>query len=316
METIEQQQEPVTPDAVIEAAPPAPEAPVADAPAAAVPPVDEFVPDFKYKFGGQEKEIDAFWRPLVKDKDSLQKVRDAIERSEALDMHKGKTKEFQEKLSQYEPVVQDVQKYQEMFIQATQTNDFGKHRELLQELGYTDAVLKDVVRHMLKEEQLPEEQKKYMQAQKQAELEKNQLVSQNEEVRAQYSDIVRDLTAQQMDIEFGKTDAQELIKAYEAANGNGSFREMFLQRGAYYVAGEGRHVPPSEVMGRILKEFNPFITKQVAGAPAPSQPAAVVREKPKVMPNVGAGNGAPTQGSVSSLDDLRKKYKQLTNQEG
>jgi len=315
METIEQQQEePVIGE--VAAQPEVSQEPVVDAAAPVTPPAEEFVPDFKYKFDGKEKEIDAFWRPLVKDKDSLQKVRDAIERSEALDMHKGKSKEYQEKLSQYEPVVQDVQKYQEMFVQATQTNDFGKHRELLQELGYTDAVLKDVVRHMLKEEQLPEEQKKYMQAQKQAELEKNQLLSQNEEVRAQYSTIVRDLTAQQMDLEFGRAESQELIKAYEAANGDGSFRDMFLKRGAYYVAEAGAHVPPSEVMGRILKEFNPFITKQVAGAPASSQPATVVREKPKVMPNVGAGNGAPTQGSISSLDDLRKKYKQLTNQEG
>jgi len=312
METIEEQQ----PEAIVEPAEVSAD-PVIAAPEAEVAPAPEaFAPDFKYKFNGQEKEIDAFWHPLVKDKDSLQKVRDAIERSEALDMHKGKTKEFQERVAEYEPVIKDVEKFQSMFTEATQSNDFGKHRELLQELGYSDAVLKDVVRHMLREEQLPEEQKRYMQEKKSAELEKSELMSQNESVKAQYSDIVRDLTAQQMDLEFGRTESHDLIKAYESANGNGSFREMFLQRGAYYVSEAGKHVSPSEVMGRIMKEFSPFITRQVAEAPGAQQPASVVREKLKIMPNVGAGNGAPTQSSISSLNDLRKKYQQLTNQEG
>lgn len=314
MENIEQQQEqqePVVPEVVVAPETGAPE------PAATEPVKEEvFTPDFKYKFNGQEKELEDFWKPLVKDKESLQKVRDAVERAEALDMHKGKSKEFQEKLSQYEPVVQDVQKYQQMFVEATQNSDFGKHRELLEELGYSKDLLKDVVRHMLKEEQLPEEQKQILEQQKRAELEKKELLTQNEQVRAQYSDMVRDMTAQQMDLEFGKAEAQKLIKAYEAANGDGSFREMFLKRGSYYVTEEGRHVPPSEVMGRILKEFNPFITNQGAGAPVATQPASVVREKPKVMPSVGAGNGAPTQSSITSIADLQKKYKQLTNQEG
>ena len=322
MSTEETQQEPVE---QIEAAPevvvdtPTPEA----APSADGKPVVEtaapaFVPDFKYKFKNEEREIDPLFRPLIKDAETLKKVKELAERSDSTEMHKGLSKEYQEKISTYEPIVQEVQRYQQMFQAAEAAKDPGAHRKVLTELGYSNNLLKDVVRDIIKEEQLPDEQKRMLEQNRAAHLEKEALMSENSEIVTKYNDVLRDITAQGMELEFGKTTNQQLVQAYEAANGNGSFRQLFLERGAYWVSTEGRHVPPSEVMARIAKEFAPFITTQVAGAPVsqiPQQPTTVIRAKPKTMPQVGSGSGNPTKQSISSLADLKAKYDQLTQQQ-
>ncbi len=271
-----------------------------------------FVPDFKYKFNGQEKEIEDFWKPLVKDPDTLKKVRDAIERAEATEMHRETAKTHEAKIKEWEPMVQDVQRLQSMFEAAKGPGDF---RNILEELGFTKDHLKDVVREYLKEEALPAEQQKILESQKAMALEKRQLMSQNEEITTQYNSVLRDITSQQIDLELGKAENAQLVKAYEDVNGKGTFRQLLLERGSYYVSTEGRHVPPTEVMGRLAKEFAPFISRATAEAvpQAAAQPA--VRTQPKAMPQVGSGGGSPTKPSVMSLADLKARYEQLTQQQ-
>jgi hypothetical protein len=158
----------------------------------------------------------------------------------------------------------------------------------------------------------PEQQQEFAARQRET-LEKNQLMSQNQILAQEYNSALMNLTQREMEYELGKAENSDLAQAYEEVNGEGSFQQLFLERGMYYTQIAGKHVPPGEVMARVAKEFAPFLSrKQEAGASAQAQ---VIKPKHKTMPNVGTQSASPTQSSVKSLDDLRAKYKQLTGQE-
>src|SRR5574338_786965 len=55
-------------------------------PSAPVPPA--FTPNYKYRAALQEKEIEEFWRPLIKDAESEKRVKDALTRLDGFDLVK------------------------------------------------------------------------------------------------------------------------------------------------------------------------------------------------------------------------------------
>jgi hypothetical protein len=270
----------------------------------------EFKPDFTYKFNGEVKEMDQMFHGLIKDEESNKRIRDLIERSEATEYHKTRTKEFESKIGEWQPKVELLEQFQSAYDSAKTPED---HLALLNEIGYNPESLKDVVREILRREQMtPEEQQQFAARQRDA-LEKNQLMSQNQVLAQEYNSALMSLTQQQMDFELGKAENSELARAYEEVNGEGSFQEFFLERGMYYTQITGKHVPPGEVMARVAKEFAPFLSrKQEAGASAQPQ---VLKPKHKTMPSVGTQSASPTQSSIRSLDDLKAKYNQLTGQD-
>lgn len=269
-----------------------------------------FTPDFSYKFKGEVREIPELYRGLIKDEETQKSVRDMIERAEAMEFHKGKTQELEATLEEALPMAQTLQQFQGAFESARTPED---HLNLLNTIGYDNEMLKNVVRQILQVEQLPEEHRQLIEKNKAAALEKNQYMTQNQKLEAQYNEALTRITKSEIGIELGKAEHQSLIGAYEKAQGEGSFERLFLERGAYYTdLNGGNLVPPAEVMSRIAKEFAPFLTAQPAqGTAAPTQSAQVVT-KPKTMPVVGSGNGSPAKTAINSLDDLKAKYKQLS----
>jgi hypothetical protein len=266
------------------------------APEAAAP---VFTPDWKYKFNGQEKEVDAFFRPLVKDAQALEKVKDIIQRAEAVEIHKQKSKQYETELSEYKPTVETVSKLREMY-------EKGDHERVLSNIGYTDEMLYKIVQEKLSRQQMSPEQKAVWEKEQKLALENEELLKQNEVYRSQAQQELANLTGYQLEAELGKADYQGMKEMYEKANGSGSFRQLVIDRGAYLVDRAGKHVPPSEVMASVAKEFAPFINQVPAGA-AP----VTAQQKPKVIPNVGRSGGSPTRSAITSLDQLKQLQKQF-----
>jgi hypothetical protein len=279
------------------------------APEAEKPHVSEFTPDYTYTFKGEKREIDEFFRGLIKDPESQQKVRDMVERAEALELHKSKSKEFEGRISEWEPKVKQLELYQRTFESAKTP---AEHLSLLNEIGYNTEMLKDVVREVLTREQMPEDQKRYFEAAQRAELEKREALTHTEAIKHEFTAMLANVTEQQMGLELGKAENSNLVQAYESANGEGSFRQLFLERGAYLTQVAGRHVPPAEVMANLSKEFGWAVaSRQVTGVTNAPQ---AIKPKQKSIPSVGTQSGSPTKPAISSLDDLQAKYKQLTGQ--
>jgi len=270
--------------------------------AALVPETPAWIPDWKYKFNGQEREVDEFFRPLAKDAQALEKVKDMIQRAEAVEMHKTKTKEYETQLSEVKPEIETVAKLRGMY-------DRGDHERVLANIGYTDDMLMKIVKDKLDRHQLAPEQKAQYESEQRLRLDNEKLLADNEMYRSQAAQELTNVTGLQLESELGKVEHQAIKEAYEKAHGDGSFKALVLDRGAYLVDRAQKHVSPSEVMASVLKEFGPFVT-QVQNA-AVGTPEVQTQQKPKIIPNVGRGGGSPALSRITSIDQLKQLQKQF-----
>lgn len=289
---------------------PAPSAPAPEptaAPATPDVPVTKtaespFTPDFKYVFQGQEKQLEDFWKPLVKDTESQKRVIDYIQRAEATEYHKTQSKSYQDKISEYEPTIQTVAELEKLW----ESKDY---ESVLEKIGMTDDLLFEVARQKLERQKLPEDQRKVYEQNRTQRLENQKLVEENQKYQqAQMKEFVGRVEYQ-LDTELGKAEHQPLVSTYEKSNGSGSFRQMVIRRGSEECRARGViDIPPAEIVGLVTKEFAPFLQAQAAQSVAN-------REKPKVIPNVGSGTGSPGKASYKSISDLKALHKQMTERE-
>jgi len=258
-----------------------------------------WTPDYTYEFDGKKREIDPFFRGLIKDDDSLKKVRDYIQRADAASKYREKIGTYE---SEWKPIVDRVNKLQ---------YHYGKedHDRVFQELGYTDDMLFKIVKAKLDRAQLPQEQQEAIEAKKMMELEKERIMEENMMYREQASQELARVTDIELDMELAKPEYSSLKSAYDKAYGEGAFKSLVIDRGAYMVAQQGTHVRPSQLLSLVSREFSPFLgATQEQATMAPQQIATTGK---RVIPNVGKGSGSPTRQAIRSLDDLKKRAKQL-----
>jgi len=291
------------------------ESPIADAPEDGTPiepqptaePVAEaatpeqvaaaYAADYKFKFDGQDKELDEWLRPVIKDPDTEQKLKDIMQRAMAHDKYKPK-------LPEYEKVVGTVN-----HLAALKSK--GEHERVLSDLGYDDETLFEVVRQKLERLKWAPEQKQAFDEKQQLAIEKEQLARENESYRSEATKGFVQQTDFELNNELGKADYRQLIDAFDKSNGSGSFREMVVQRGAQLVDSLGRHVAPSELLQTIVRDYKPFMN--MVQAQASNVTAAA---KPKVIPSVGSGTASPGKKAVTSISDLKKlRDKMLEDEE-
>lgn len=274
---------------VVESAP-ATEAPAAVDTAAAAPVVEaapSYEPTWKYQFDGTEKELDPFWRPLVKDKETNQKVLDAVQQLEAFP-------KWKQKATEYEETVETVKQLSELFQK-------GDHERVLEALGYKDEVLFDLVRQKLERSKLPPEQRAVLDEKRKLQLENEKLLRDNQSYQSSAQRELARVTDYQLDTELGKAEYKKVVDAYDGAYGSGAFKKRLYATGEAMVTSLGRHVPPAELLETVMRDYAPFLKQ--ASAPAV--------EQPKVIPQVSGGNGSPGKKAVTSVDDLKKLRRQM-----
>ena len=259
-------------------------APVVD-PAAA--PEVAYAPDFKYKFDGQDKELDPFWRPLVKDKETNQKVLDAVQQLDAFPKWKQLATEAEE-------TVGTVKQLSELFQK-------GDHERVMEALGYTDEMIYEIARQKLERTKLPPEQRAQFEEKRQLQLANEKLQLDNQKYQSEAQRELSRVTEYEMDMELGKAEYQKVVQAYDAHNGSGGFKRLVAQKGDQMVRSLGRHVKPAELMKEVMREYTPFLNQ----TPAPQVAA------PKVIPTLTGGSGSPGKRAVTSIDDIRKRRAEL-----
>ena len=298
-EVTEEVQGTAAPEGTVEVTPP-PEpsveaAPAGEGAAGTEPAPPAFTPNWSYKFDKEERVVPEHWRAVAKDEKTYAELVEALQSREALPKHKQRAEEYEQRISQYEPVVNTVTKLKELFAQ-------GQHERVLEAIGYDADMLKNVVREIMKREQLPPEAQAAFNEKRRLELEKEKLESENMEYRSERERELVQQTDFQLDQELGKPEYARLREVFEASRGTGTFKQYVVSRGSHMVSSLGRHVTPSELMAEISKEYAPFMSVAATG----TQPAAK-----KVVPTVAGVGGSPAQKGYGSLEELKKRQQQL-----
>ena len=269
----------------------------------------EWKPSWTYELAdGKKGEIDEFFRPLAKDDETLKKLVDHHKRAALSEIYKKDMLEYKSRIGEYEPTVKSIEKLREWY-------GAGNHERVMQELGYTDEMIFQIAKEKLDRMKMEPQARQAFEQKRQAELAHEELLAQNELYKSQAMENLAKATQYELDVELGKADVQPIQEAYDKAYGSGAFKQLVIDRGSILVDRAGKHIPPSELIPMVAKEFAPFVQGQSAPGMAAIDPQnqsqlnqpvpAAAPAKPKVIPVV-KGSGSPARGGVRSLDDLRK----------
>lgn len=287
------------------------------------PALPSFQPNWKYKAFGKEKEIDAFWQPLVKDADSEKKVKDLFTRADAFDDLKSRNEntqnQFQGLLTEYQALDRDVRK-------VIQFKNSGDLENFFNSVKISDDQIFDYARRKLEMANLPPEQRQAfaLQAQERQRLydlqEQNQYLEQNYQTQAVHA------RTTQLDMVMMTPEIQSAANAWDQKTGmEGSFRDLVIEEGQRHAYTTGEDLPPAVVANRVLSRFGKFLaesqapgTASPAGNPgsmhspqAPLPPGTTQVVTKPVIPSASGRGTSPVAKSPKSIDDLKRMAKEM-----
>jgi len=303
---------------------PAPEAPSAPAPSTpaseSVPELPQGVPpawkpDFKFKIKDSVHEIDPLFHSIVKDEETLKKVKRLHEQALGVPALEESRNNFKTK---YESVVPQLQEYDNVsrkldklsyFVQQQDFGSFFKELKIpaesvfgwvKKELDLMDAPA-EIRADRERANELARQKYEYEQ-----ELTQLRSFRQKEEQNQMFAQIDTTIMSGAGDI---ATQFNERMGEPTA------FRNAVINKGAAIQQATGQRVPLEElvamVKGDLSKVMGMTETVQAQPAAAVTMQGSAPQPKPPVIPVIKANGSSPLKGGPKSLDELKKIAAQL-----
>lgn len=269
----------------------------------------KYSPNFKFKVLDKEHEIDEFIRPAIKDADSEKKIREIYEKAYGLDSVKSDRQNLKSELAEVKEKMSQTDSALETLGSYVRKKDYDSFFEGL------DIPKQDILQYALKlvqREQMSPEQKAQWEASRQTQQQARYLEQQNQQLLASQQQFAVQQRTWELQQAIGSPEVKVFADAYNAGMGSpDSFNDYVIQIGQAYAA-RGQDIPAQQAVQEAIKHLraiNPGLGQSQAAAQV-VQPTA----KP-VIPNIQGRGTSAVKSTVKSLDDLRKKAKEIQTQE-
>ena len=278
-----------------------------------------FKPNLKFKVLGQEKEFDPFMADVIKDEATEKAVRDLYERAHGIESIKADRKKYQEAYSELAP---QHERLTGTFERLQGYIHEGNLAALQRETDITDTMILKRAQDILKQMENPA-----LKQQEDAEFERQQstfeLKGQNQQLLNQ---VVQARTFE-LNTVLSRPDVQSVVGAFDAKHGNGAFSREVINRGSMYANIHGVDKSAQELVTEIMGFIGQPSQSQ---APAIQQPPVVlspegnsepqgtrvVPPKKPVVPNFAGKGTSPVKKTVTSIEDLKARAKELAAANG
>lgn len=291
-----------------------PETPVTDGQQAAEQ-KPAFTPNFKYKAFQKEKEIEEFWRPLIKDADSEKKVKDLFTRAEAFDDLKarfdGTSQEFSRVFNEYQALDNDVRK-------VTTFLNKGDFDNFFDSIGVSHDKIFEWVAEKLEQENLAPEQKRALRAQQQERQRLYDLEQENRSLDEQSQMQASQARGVQLDMILSRPEVAQAASAWDSRMGTiGAFRDLVIEEGQKAWHMQKQDLSVEQAVQLVMTKYGKLIDAGVVTPQASAQPAAQAQSQSQpaaakpVIPAVQGRGTSPVKKSPKSIDDLRQMAKEL-----
>lgn len=296
-----------------------------------IPAAGAFTPNFKYKAAMQEKELDPFWHPLIKDPDSEKKVKEVFTKVEAFEYMKDKAekreKEFESLRTDFETQAKVVQKV----MTAKQNGDLDS---VFRNIGLDDQAIfqwaAKKIDYIESMRQMSPEQRMQIEAQQKAALQnevyEEQLTQMKQQMQAQATQ-AREI---QLDVVLSRPEITQTVGIWDQKMGyQGAFRDAVIEEAqkhwytTYQQTGQGVDLTPEQAADRVLKKFANFLNLPTQGQPQATQAQGMngqvmspqANDKP-VIPVIQGSSKTPIKKQIRSIEDIKKRAKELEAQQG
>lgn len=276
-------------------------------PAPATPPA--YQPNYKYKAALQEKELDEFWRPLIKDQESEKKVKQIFSKVDAFDFVSEK-KEALEK--NYNSLLGDFESQNQLvsrFNKAVEAQDLSS---AFRTAGITKEAVFKWAQQQIAIMELPPEQRQQFEEAQAAREQKFGLEEQVSRLQGQYENQAVQNRTIQLDMALSRPQVASFAEKWDEQTGPGAFREFVVNEAKRIFHETKQDITPDQAVNQVMQRFGKLLNVGNATAPAPQ--AQVQQQAPQsakpVIPNVTGKAASPIKKRLT-LDDIKKLAKEM-----
>jgi hypothetical protein len=276
-----------------------------------VPPVkDPYTPNYKFKVLDKELEIDEWLRPVIKSQDMEKKVKELYEKAYGLDSIKPKHQAIKEELEATKSKAAETDQALNILGKYLSDNDFDSFFEGLnipkdKILGYA--------LELVKREQMSPEQKAQWQASKQAKEAARYYEVENARLQQSQQQFAVQQRTFELDMALSQPEAKVVADTYNAGMGSPeAFKDYCIQIGQAYAA-RGQDIPANLAVNEAIKHLK-AINPSLGVVPNAGAAQVVQASQKPVIPNIQGRGTSAVKPAVKSLEDLKKRAKELTEQ--
>lgn len=270
----------------------------------------KYAANYKFKVLDKEHEIDEFLRPVIKDADTEKKIKELYEKAYGLDSVKQDRQTLKGELSETKQKLEQTDQALELLSEYVRTKDFDSFFEGL------NIPKQDILQYALQlvqREQMSPEQKAQWEASRNAQMQARYYEQQNAQLMQSQQQFAVQQRTWELQQAMSQPEAKLVAEAYNQGIGNPeAFQDYVIQIGQAYAA-RGHDIPAQQAVAEAmkhLKAMNPSLGQSQSQASQVVQPSA----KP-VIPNIQGRGTSAVKSTVKSLDDLRKKAKEMIQQD-
>lgn len=284
-----------------------------EVPAEGVAAATAFAPNFKFKAMGQEKEIDDWARPLIKDAASEQKVRELYEKAHGLEPVKQKLHRTREQLTEVNENFGKQSSFIEESVAYRNAGDFGK----LFEYWKIDPV--SVAKWLSREIEMndpntpPNVKEAYRQS-LDATRRNITLERENRSLESSHGESAVNTLSAELHSVMSQPDVAQTQAAIDARTGKpGSFYNMVVKHAIVSETRDGRVLSADQAVKEVMEEMGVFMEPKAPGAASATSktglPSANPSQRPASLPKAQSTGSVPMKKTIKSTDDLRNLYK-------
>ena len=265
-----------------------------------------YTPNYKFKVMNKEFEIDEWLRPAVKNQDVEKKIKDLYEKAYGLEAIKPKHESMKEEFDQLKQKSIQTDQALETLGKFVQEGDFDSFFE---GLNIPKNKILEYALDLVKREQMSPEQKTQWEASKAAREAARYYEVQNQKLLESQQQFAVQQRTFELDIALQQSEAKVFADAYNAGMGTPeAFKDYCIQIGQAYAA-RGQDIPATQAVSEAIKHLraiNPSLGAQTQSA----TPVVQASQKP-VIPNIQGRGTSAVKTAVKSLDDLKRRAREL-----
>lgn len=276
----------------------------------------------KIKVMDKEHDVPDFLKAAVKTPEEEKQLREIMEKAIGLDYVKPKYIEAREQAKvatqSFNGLLGQVQEAQALYAKGDMDGFFKR-------LSIQEEKVLQWLQDKVNYQQLPPEQKQVLDERRAAEERAEHAERQAQQYQTNHEQMLAQQVQMSLDSELAKSEVQQVAQAFDSRMGEGAFLNEVRRRGDYIWRTENKLVPPAQ----IVKEMMTFL-----GTPAPATPAAAATPtqapaapqvqaatpaastpKTPVVPNISGRSASAVKTTIRSIDDIKKRSKELQNQQ-
>lgn len=269
----------------------------------------QYQPNFKFKSYDKEAEFDEFVRPLVKDKDTEEKLRDLYTKAYGLEPMKQKYTKLQE---EHAPL---KTKYDTLYGNVNRLGQFLEKGDLdnfFQGVGVKEDQIYKWALHKLQMQEMPPEQRQAYQELSERRRNETLMAEQYALTQAELQKLQTQQRMFELDQNLSRQDLKPMIDAYESKVGQpGAFRQEVIRHAQLVFKESGQDLSATDAINQVLERYKPFLQMQASNPMGQPSPQVQSQSRAPVIPNVTGRSTSPAAKQVRSLDDIIKLSKEM-----